>query len=110
MALMGESLIDIRESDINNAAAREIAKKVSLHRDARYQELFKKNMLPARVVVKLENGEEISEEVLVAKGESSNPMTDQEHQHKVSELIASSPHATVREYAYRIISAEEPES
>ena len=110
MALMGESLIDIRESDIHNADAREIAKNVSLHQNARYQELFKKNMLPARVVVKLENGEEISEEVLVAKGESSNPMTDQEHQHKVSELIASSPHATVREYAYRIISAEEPES
>ena len=46
MAPMGESLIDIRESDINNTAAREIAKSI-VHRDA-ISRTIQKNMFPAR--------------------------------------------------------------
>ncbi len=110
MALTGQSLIDIRAGDIDNPPAQRIARKVALHRDPRYQQLFTENRLPARVEVRLVDGTVLSQEVLIAKGEADNPMSALEHRNKVFELIDSSPHEWVREYAYQHIKLQEPSS
>lgn len=110
MALTGQSLIDIRAADIDNPTAQRIARKVALHRDPQYQQLFTENRLPARVEVRLVDGTVLSQEVLIAKGEADNPMSALEHRKKVLELIGSSPHEQVREYAHQHIKLLEPSS
>lgn len=103
LALAGESLIAMSEAQINNAAALSLAEKVTLHKDDRYQGLFVKKMLPAKVVITLTDGTVLEQEVLVPKGEESNPIASDEHRLKITTLIESSPHVNVREYANELL-------
>ena len=91
------------EAQINNAAALSLAEKVTLHKDDRYQGLFVKKMLPAKVVITLTDGTVLEQEVLVPKGEESNPIASDEHRLKITTLIESSPHVNVREYANELL-------
>lgn len=106
LALSDQSLIDLPESQINNPVALALSERVHVHFDAHYQDLFADKQLPAKVVVTLKDGSILEQEVLIPKGEFSNPIAFDEHARKVRILIESSPHDNVRVYTQQILNTE----
>lgn len=103
MVLMDHSLVTLQESSITDPSVIDISKKVNLILGEKYEALFKQNQLPAKVVIKLEDGTTLEREVINPKGERSNPIPREEHASKVSELIDSSPFESVKDYARALI-------
>lgn len=106
LALAGESMIDMRESGIANQAALDISRRVHVHLDQRYEDLFKQDKLPSRVVITLIDGSQLEKEVLVPLGEEANPISESDHRLKIRTLIESSPYENVRSYAWKVIEEE----
>lgn len=106
MVMYDESLIYMQESSITNQDVIAFSEKVEVHLEQKYEDMFNKGMLPAKVVIELKNGEILEKEILRMKGEQQNPISAEEHKIKVETLINSTPFENVKEYANSIINTE----
>jgi 2-methylcitrate dehydratase PrpD len=100
MLLKDQSLVLLAEESVEDKDVLALSRLVKIHLDEKMETLFAKGKLPARVVVTLKDGKKLEKEVVTMKGEAENPIPAKEHVAKVKALIDSSPHETVKAYAY----------
>lgn len=103
MIMHDESLIYMQKSSIKKQEVIDFSDLVDVRADKKYEDLFAEGYLPAKVIVTLKNGDVIEEEVLRMKGEMENPISQEEHQAKIDELINSSPYSVTKEYAEKVM-------
>lgn len=78
-------IVEFATDSVSDPIIKELSTKVFVEEEQAYTDLVP-NRRPAKICVELKNGQRFSREVIYAKGEPENPLTDKELENKYIEL------------------------